>query len=248
MTSSPFSFSVTRTLTKEVIFDSNAGDLIYSDYYLEFTTFLPSKNLYGFGERAYKLDLGTGGTFTLWNKDAMDLENVTPGHNVYGYHTVYLQREKSNNFSTVLLRSSNAMDVTITNPVLRCKSTLTYKVIGGILEFNIFTGDGKINSPESVVKQYHSFLGGWALHPFWAMGHHQCRWGYKNIQDLTQVLANYSLHNLPLDVIWSDIDYMSDYVDFTINTTAFRPNIKSAGSLSSMQALLSTTIPSTISP
>jgi len=51
--SSPFSFSVKRKNTGEVIFNTENFDLIFSDYYLELSTPLPTSNLYGLGERHY---------------------------------------------------------------------------------------------------------------------------------------------------------------------------------------------------
>ena len=50
---------------------------------------------------------------------------------------------------------------------------------------------------------------------------HQSRWGYKNITYLENVLDSYQKNNLPLDTIWSDIDYMIDYEDFTIDESRF---------------------------
>jgi alpha-glucosidase (family GH31 glycosyl hydrolase) len=36
-----------------------------------------------------------------------------------------------------------------------------------------------------------------------------CRWGYANISVLEEVVANYTAVDLPLEVVWSDIEYMS---------------------------------------
>lgn len=57
--------------------------------------------------------------------------------------------------------------------------------------------------------------------PFWSLGFHQCRWGYKNVSYLEDVIKGYESNNLPFDTIWSDIDYMIDYEDFTIDTSRF---------------------------
>lgn len=38
------------------------------------------------------------------------------------------------------------------------------------------------------------------------------------------VVANYSSHNIPLEVIWLDIPYMNNYADFSVDTTTF-PNL-----------------------
>lgn len=53
------------------------------------------------------------------------------------------------------------------------------------------------------------------------MGFHQSRWGYRNITYLLSVLKSYKDNDLPLDTIYSDIDYMIDYEDFTIDENRF---------------------------
>lgn len=35
-----------------------------------------------------------------------------------------------------------------------------------------------------------------------------CRWGYRDVDTLSQVVANYSAAGLPLETLWSDIEYM----------------------------------------
>lgn len=57
--------------------------------------------------------------------------------------------------------------------------------------------------------------------PFWSLGFHQCRWGYRNVSFLEDVIKGYESNNIPLDTIWTDIDYMIDYEDFTIDETKF---------------------------
>lgn len=71
-TSSPFSFTVSRRSTGEVLFDSSAGALVFEPQYLRLKTKLPSQaNLYGLGEHSdsFRLD-PTNTTRTFWNRDA----------------------------------------------------------------------------------------------------------------------------------------------------------------------------------
>ena len=98
------------------------------------------------------------------------------------------------------------------------KHILTYKVIGGIFDFRFLMGE---QSPEVTLDKFHIFMGRSAVPPFWSFGFHQCRWGYENVSMLEDVLANYKKNELPLDNIWSDIDYMVAYEDFTIDETRF---------------------------
>ena len=95
---------------------------------------------------------------------------------------------------------------------------LTFKTIGGIMDFRFLLGE---QSPEAVLDKFQIFIGRSAVPPFWSLGYHQCRWGYKNITYLKNVLDSFKKNDLPLDTIWSDIDYMLDYEDFTINAEKF---------------------------
>jgi alpha-glucosidase/alpha-D-xyloside xylohydrolase len=71
------------------------------------------------------------------------------------------------------------------------------------------------------VEKLNFYAGRSEIPPFWGLGFHQCRWGYKNISMLLDVLSNYEKNGLPLDTIWNDIDYMVDYEDFTIDESRF---------------------------
>jgi len=210
----PFWFKVTRKDTQEIIFDSSIGNFIFSDYYIEISTPVASPYLYGLGERGYNLTLGPSGIYTIWNADYnQNIETGEGGHNSYGSHPVYLMKEKSGKWSMTLLRNVNAMDV-----ILKNSESLTYKITGGILDFNFFLGN---TDPESAIMTYHNYLGGWAVPPFWSLGYQQSRWGYNNLQDLQDVIDGFNKNNLPLDVIWSDIDYMYQYLDFIVDKDRF---------------------------
>ena len=62
---------------------------------------------------------------------------------------------------------------------------MTIKVIGGVLDFRFFMGE---KDPETTLYKLNLYMGRSAIPPFWALGFHQCRWGYKNITYLENVL------------------------------------------------------------
>jgi alpha-glucosidase (family GH31 glycosyl hydrolase) len=105
---------------------------------------------------------------------------------------------------------SNAMDVILTD-VGAPTGCVTYRTTGGILDFIFFAGP----SPLDVTRDLTATLGFPALPPYWGLGFHLCRWGYKDINETAAVVAAMRAAQLPHDVMWNDIDYMDQYLDFT---------------------------------
>ena len=57
--------------------------------------------------------------------------------------------------------------------------------------------------------------------PLWALGHQQCRWGYRNYQDLDDLDQKFNEHGIPCDGLWLDIDYMKGFRVFTFDSNHF---------------------------
>lgn len=74
---------------------------------------------------------------------------------------------------------------------------------------------------KEIVSEFRNLTGESYIPPLWAFGYGQSRWGYKNHEDLDEVLANYRREDIPIDSIYMDIDYMDHYKDFTLNDEAF---------------------------
>jgi alpha-glucosidase len=53
--------------------------------------------------------------------------------------------------------------------------------------------------------------------PLWALGHQQCRWGYKSQAELDELADQFERHAIPNDGLWLDIDYMIGYRVFTVS-------------------------------
>lgn len=88
-------------------------------------------------------------------------------------------------------------------------------------DLNLFVIDG--DSPYEIVKQFRKAIGQSYIPPKYAFGFGQSRWGYKTKEDFRKVVDGHRENNIPLDMVYMDIDYMQDFKDFTLNEKNF-PN------------------------
>lgn len=73
------------------------------------------------------------------------------------------------------------------------------------------------NTPQQVAARLRLMLGPMPRPPLWALGHHQCRWGYGSVADLQYLHRRFLETNIPCDGLWLDIDYMDNYRVFTLH-------------------------------
>ncbi len=81
----------------------------------------------------------------------------------------------------------------------------------------VITGE----SAYDVVKQFRKIIGKSYVAPKYAFGFGQSRWGYKSAADIETVVQRYRENQVPIDMVYLDIDYMQDYKDFTVNEERF---------------------------
>lgn len=204
----PFSFSITRKDNGEILFDTSAASLIFESQYVRLRTKLPDNPyLYGLGEHSDPLRLNTTNyTRTIWNQDSY---GIPYGANLYGAQPFYLEHRGSGSHGVFLL-NSNGMDIRIDNTT-EDGQFLEYNTIGGVLDFYFLAG----STPSAVTQQYAQVAGLPALAPYWGLGFHQCRYGYRDAFDVAEVVYNYSQADIPLETMWTDIDYMDRRLIFT---------------------------------
>lgn len=169
---------------------------------------------WGFGERFQKRFSVTDGSWTIWNRDKpwiIDEGKLGGSDQTYGHHPLYLARERSGKkHHLAYFKNTYGMRIEASKQT----DELRYHSLGGPIHFLVFVGE---EDPEAVLEAYHDYIGPFHLPPFWSMGYHQCRWGYQTLEVLRKVVEKHNEHDLPLDVMWSDLDYMQEKRIFTIN-------------------------------
>ncbi|KAM9481823.1 sucrase-isomaltase, intestinal [Clarias gariepinus] len=206
VTKQPFGIQVIRKSTGTVIWNSSLPGFIFSDMFIQISTLLPSQYIYGFGETehtSFRHDMN-------WHTWGMFSKDQPPGYklNSYGVHPFYMGLEPSTDAHGVLLLNSNAMDVTV-----QLTPALTYRTIGGILDFYIVMGP----TPELVVQEYTAMIGRPVFPAYWSLGFQLCRYGYANDSEIAELYTDMMNAGIPYDVQYADIDYMERQLDFVLD-------------------------------
>ncbi|VEU22377.1 DEKNAAC103506 [Brettanomyces naardenensis] len=204
-----FGFSIVRKSTGESLFSTIGNPLVYENQFIQFNTSLPKNHvLSGLGESIHGSLLTPGTNRTLF---AEDIGDPIDG-NIYGVHPVYFdQRYGSNTTHAVWWRTSAIQEILIRN------QSLTWRALSGVVDLYFFSGP----TPKVAIQQYVATVGLPALQPYWSLGYHQCRWGYNSTERLQEVVQNFKDFDIPLETIWSDIDYMDSLKDFTTDPYRF---------------------------
>lgn len=85
--------------------------------------------------------------------------------------------------------SSHGMDVITT------EGRITYKVIGGVLDFYFFAP--KSGQPNDLSIAYTDLIGKPLMPSHWMLGWQHCRYGYANISEVEAVIKGYKDANIP---------------------------------------------------
>ena len=169
----------------------------------------PEEHYYGFGEKTGALDK-RGSRMVMWNTDTAYNTKSDP---LYQSHPYYLALRKGMAYG--IFQDStykSVFDVAKSSPAL-----LKYTAEGGELNYYFLYGP----SPKEVIQRYGLLVGRYPLPPLWALGNMQCRWSYKNEQQLRAIASKFRTNNVPCDVLFLDIHYMEKYKVFTFNQKRF---------------------------
>ena len=73
------------------------------------------------------------------------------------------------------------------------------------------------------MRKYASLTGTSSMPQLFTTTYHQCRWNYRDEEDVANVDANFDEFDIPYDVLWLDIDHTDGKRYFTWDNILF-PN------------------------
>ncbi len=171
---------------------------------------------YGFGERTRRLNkLGD-------SADCLNVDVVAVFRHTYGrddYDPTYVAIPLA-----ILKISERFLGLFFDNPgraILdagKCRpGEFWYQSLGGNTDLYLLAGP----SLAEVVRRYTALTGRAPLPPLWALGYHQCRWGYQHEAEFRELAAQFAAADVPISALWYDIDYMDSYRLFTWDRVDF---------------------------
>ena len=98
-----------------------------------------------------------------------------------------------------------------------------FGAIGGQIQYYFIPGE----NIKEVVKNYTALTGRMEMPPLWSLGYQQCRFSYFSQEEVRELVKTFEEKDIPLDVVYLDIDYMDGFRVMTFKT----PNFDNAAGL-----------------
>jgi alpha-glucosidase len=164
------------------------------------------ERFFGLGEKTGKLEL-TGRSFTMYNKDTYKYTKETDP--VYASIPFYHALAKDYQYA-VFIDNPCKMKLELNNPQ---HQITVYDYYSRIYIFSGETSD--------IITDYSELTGKPFFPPLYGFGFHQSRYSYTNQTQILKVAQNFRDNDLPLDVLYLDIGFMSNHMSFTYEPRSF---------------------------
>ncbi|PWN26815.1 alpha-glucosidase II precursor [Jaminaea rosea] len=176
-------------------------------------TFPAKAHLFGLPEHASPLNLrdtrgAKEGDFTdpyrLMNTDVFEYDYDSP-MSLYGSVPVVHAQNKDEAVSAFFLSGAETwIDVD-----RHAQSARTHWMAeSGILDLLVMLSP----TPAGNIQKFTELVGRSTAPPTFALGYHQCRWNYNSDSDVLNVQARFDEADIPMDVMWLDIEYSKEHM------------------------------------
>lgn len=194
--------------------------------------FLNSRHVYGIPEHADSFslkDTASGDPYRLYNLDVFEYELDNPmalyasipvmlSHSAQGSAGVFWHNAAETWVDVKHLPNTDVVS-SITGFFSGSGSkgsaepqvTTQWMSESGIIDLFVMMGP----TPMDVFRQYAVITGTTNLPPLFSVAYHQCRWNYNDQQDVQDVNHNFDKYDIPMDVMWLDIEHTDGKRYFT---------------------------------
>ena len=169
---------------------------------------------------------------TIYSADAGDPVdgNIYGSHPIYYDTRYYIVDPKSGNLAPVTTNATIAANTYVSythglynrnahgQDILLRPTNITWRMLGGSIDLYFYAGP---TLPRVASAYQESAIGLPAMQQYFTFGFHQCRWGYSNWTMLQDVVDTHASLDIPLESIWTDIDYMTHYRNFDNDADRF---------------------------
>lgn len=170
-------------------------------------------DLYGTGEVTGNLKRN-GSVVQMWNTDNYTFTKFE-GQCLYQSHPWIMGVRKDGTSFGIIADNTWKQDFELKNPI-------TITTTGPLARIIVI----EKNTPQEVIMELAELTGKMELPPLWALGYQQCRYSYFPDTRVKEIADEFRKRNIPVDVIWMDIDYMDGFRVFTFDKKLF-PDPKS---------------------
>lgn len=167
--------------------------------------------VYGLGENVRGLNK-RGWIYTSFCSD--EYSHCPDKKSLYGAHNFIIVYGKENFGIFVDSPSKVTFDIGYTNHN-------EIKIINENSDFKLYIIEG--DSLNDIVKNFRILIGKSYIPPRWAFGYGQSKWGYGSEEEVREIVKKFQDKDIPLEMLYLDIDYMKDFKDFTVDKANF-PN------------------------
>ena len=143
--------------------------------------------------------------YRLYNLDVFEYLSESP-FGLYGSIPFVMAYSLQNTIGVFWLNSAEMFVDVIKSEKLDGGMKTQWISESGVLDLFFLMGP----KPSDVSAQYAMLTGGTALPQLFSLGYHQCRWNYKDQEDVSNVDSGFDHHNIPYDVLWLDIEHTND--------------------------------------
>lgn len=98
-----------------------------------------------------------------------------------------------------------------------CGDRIFFGSVGGQIQYYFMAG----HTIKDVIHKYTHLTGRMEMPPLWSLGYQQCRFSYFTQEEVLELVKTFEEKEIPLDVVYLDIDYMDGFRVMTFKTPHF---------------------------